>query len=372
MTATARSASRAAALLALLLAAAARSLRWRCASIAISSRSCRKAAMPASSSSRAQLRDSPAARLVLVRVSGADPQALAATSEALRAALAADPQFDYVSNGSLAAGLRDLPALHAARYALSPDAAAHMSVDGLRDALRRALEALRQQHGDAGKALARRRSDRRDAGAARAAAARERAAPRMGRLVRCRRTRRDADRADATRRRPTPGRSRRRCSALDAAFARVRASPRTGASSTRARDSSPRAAKRSIARDAERVSWMATLGIVAILLLVYRSLPIVALCALPALAGLLAGLCALTAGFGSVHAITLAFGTTLIGEAVDYPSYVLTRYVAVRQSIADVRRAICAGRSCWRSSPPRAARSRSSPRGSTASCSSAC
>jgi len=281
-----------------------------------------------------QLRDSAAARLVLVRISGADPQALAVASEALRAALAGDRHFDYVSNGSLAGGLRDLPALHAARYALSPDAAAHMSIDALRDALHRRLEALSSSMAMLEKRwladdptgetlgllalLQPARSPRRewgvwfDAAGQRAMLVAQTHAPAS-----------DAGAQQAAMR------------ALDTAFAAVRASR-----PLRIEYSSPgfiaARSEATIAHDAVRVSWMAMAGIVVILLAFYRSLAIVALCALPALAGLLAGLCALTAGFGSVHAITLAFGTTLIGEAVDYPSYVLTRY-SPSQSIATLR-----------------------------------
>ncbi len=284
-----------------------------------------------------ELRDSPAARLVLMRISGVDRLALAASGEALREVLVTDPHFDYVSNGSLAAGLRDLPALHAARYVLSPDAAAHMSVDALRDALRRRFESLGSSvamlekrwlaDDPTGETLALLAllqpagSPRREGGVWFDAAG-------QGAMLIAQTHALASD---------TSG-QRAAMRALDEAFASVVKSPLA-----RIEYSSPgfmaARSETSIAHDAERVSWMAACGIVIILFVVYRSLPIVALCALPALAGLLAGLCALTAGFGTVHAITLAFGTTLIGEAVDYPSYLLTRYAAA-QSIADLRQAL--------------------------------
>ncbi|HEY5367202.1 MAG TPA: MMPL family transporter, partial [Casimicrobiaceae bacterium] len=282
-----------------------------------------------------QLRDSPAARLVLMRIGGADAATLATASETLRAALAADPDFDYASNGSLASGLADLPVLHAARYVLAPDAATHMSVDALRVALRQRYAAL-----GSNMAMLEKRFVADDPTGETLAL--------LGRLQSAASLRRergvwfDADgthamlvaqtRAPAsdTRAQHAAGR------ALDAAFARSR-----GAAALRIEYSSPgfmaAASEASIARDAARVSWIATLGIIVILCLVYRSLPIVALCALPAAAGLVAGLCMVTATFGSVHAITVAFGTTLIGEAVDYPSYVLTRLRAAR-TVAGVQR----------------------------------
>ncbi len=275
-----------------------------------------------------QLRDSPAARVVLMRIEGGDVASLAATSEALRAALAADVHFDYVSNGSLASGMADLPALHAARYALSPDAAAHMSVDGLRDALRQRYAAL----GGSLAILEKRFVADDPTGETLALLAKLQATASM------RRERgvwfdRDGARALLVAQThagasDTAGQHAAMV-ALDAAFAHAR-----GAASQQLAYSSPgflaAQSESTIAADASRASWIATLGIVAILLFAYRSVPIVALCALPAGCGLVAGLCAVTAGFGNVHAITLAFGATLIGEAVDYPSYVLTRLRGAR------------------------------------------
>jgi predicted exporter len=61
----------------------------------------------------------------------------------------------------------------------------------------------------------------------------------------------------------------------------------------------------------------------------------VALSALPVLTGLLVGVAAVGALFGTVHGITLAFGATVIGEAVDYPSYVFTQRKA-GESVPDI------------------------------------
>ncbi len=281
-----------------------------------------------------QLRDSPAARLVLIRLRGADPQTLAATSEALREALAADGHFDYVTNGSLAGALRDLPSLAAARYVLSPDAASHMSVEGLHSALQRRLAALSGSMGMLEKRFL--ASDPTAETEALIASLQAGGAPRREAGVWF-----DAQGSSAM----LVARTRAAASdqaaqqaamqALDAALQRVRTQPGIAADYSSAGFLGVRSALL-IAHDAARVSWMAVAGIVVMLLFAYRSPSVVLLCATPALAGLVAGLCVLTAMFGSVHAITLAFGTTLIGEAVDYPSYVLTRLSAGR-SIADVQ-----------------------------------
>ena len=79
-----------------------------------------------------------------------------------------------------------------------------------------------------------------------------------------------------------------------------------------------------IKRDAARFSLLGTLLVSAILLFVYRSLRVLALTLVPVASGALAGIAAVSLAFGSVHGVTLGFGATLIGEAVDYAIYLFT------------------------------------------------
>lgn len=79
-----------------------------------------------------------------------------------------------------------------------------------------------------------------------------------------------------------------------------------------------------IKRDAMRFSIVGTLLVSAILLFVYRSLHVLALTLVPVASGALAGIAAVSLAFGSVHGVTLGFGATLIGEAVDYAIYLFT------------------------------------------------
>ena len=65
--------------------------------------------------------------------------------------------------------------------------------------------------------------------------------------------------------------------------------------------------------------------IASLLLLVYRSLSALLLGFVPVIRGALAGIAAVSLGFGSVHGITLGFGTALIGEAVDYSIYLFVQ-----------------------------------------------
>jgi predicted exporter len=80
-------------------------------------------------------------------------------------------------------------------------------------------------------------------------------------------------------------------------------------------------ARAMIIRDVERLA-LASMLIVAVLLLgAYRSPTALGLGLVPVVSGALAGIAAVSLGFGAVHGITLGFGTTLIGEAVDYSIY---------------------------------------------------
>ncbi|HEV8260958.1 MAG TPA: MMPL family transporter [Burkholderiales bacterium] len=79
-----------------------------------------------------------------------------------------------------------------------------------------------------------------------------------------------------------------------------------------------------IKQDALRFSLIATILVSAVLLIAYRSMRVLGLTLVPVASGVLAGITAVRLGFGSVHGVTLGFGATLIGEAVDYAIYLFT------------------------------------------------
>ncbi|MDP9132610.1 MAG: MMPL family transporter, partial [Nitrospirota bacterium] len=94
-----------------------------------------------------------------------------------------------------------------------------------------------------------------------------------------------------------------------------------------------------IQRDSWRLSLVAGVIVTALLFSVYRTWSPLVLSLLPVLTGLLVGVAAVQLVFGFVHGITLGFGATLIGEAIDYPAYVLTQIVAgeqLRQTVSRV------------------------------------
>ncbi|MBB5373930.1 MMPL family transporter [Acidocella aromatica] len=77
--------------------------------------------------------------------------------------------------------------------------------------------------------------------------------------------------------------------------------------------------------DVTRLSILATIGAVSLLAFAYRSPRVLLLGLLPIASGALAAIAAVSLSFGFVHGITLGFGVTLIGEAMDYAIYLFTQ-----------------------------------------------
>lgn len=79
-----------------------------------------------------------------------------------------------------------------------------------------------------------------------------------------------------------------------------------------------------IKHEVEVLAIAGGVAIVAILLFSFGgSLKTLLIAVLPVACGVLAGVAAVSLAFGNVHGMTLGFGTTLIGEAVDYAIYYL-------------------------------------------------
>jgi predicted exporter len=71
-------------------------------------------------------------------------------------------------------------------------------------------------------------------------------------------------------------------------------------------------------------SVLASVALLLVLFVVFRNLRILALSALPLMTGFLAGLATVAVLFDTVHGITLAFGFTLLGVAIDYPLHLFS------------------------------------------------
>jgi predicted exporter len=81
-------------------------------------------------------------------------------------------------------------------------------------------------------------------------------------------------------------------------------------------------AQAAISGDIERISLLSSLGLGVLLFAVFRSFRLIAVASLPLGAGFLVGLSACLAVYGRVHGITLAFGSSLLGVALDYVEHV--------------------------------------------------
>ncbi len=85
-------------------------------------------------------------------------------------------------------------------------------------------------------------------------------------------------------------------------------------------------ARDTIKTEAARLSTVGIILVLSLLWLIYRSVVTLFLGVLPVVTGAIAGIAAVGLGFSSVHGMTLGFGITLIGEAVDYAIYLFVQY----------------------------------------------
>jgi predicted exporter/predicted hotdog family 3-hydroxylacyl-ACP dehydratase len=88
---------------------------------------------------------------------------------------------------------------------------------------------------------------------------------------------------------------------------------------------------------AQTFGTVATIGMILLLLIAYRSPGSIVLSILPLASAAIAGMTAVSAIFGTVHGITLAFGFTLIGVAQDYPLHLLSHRRPDREPVLIAR-----------------------------------
>ena len=93
-----------------------------------------------------------------------------------------------------------------------------------------------------------------------------------------------------------------------------------------------------IKKEAQWLSFLATALVIGFLFACYRSVTLVGLSVVPLASGLLAGLIVVNSVYGFIHGITLAFGTTLIGVAIDYPIHVFSQLLPHASASGIVRR----------------------------------
>lgn len=282
-------------------------------------------ASPAQQLMVSQLREGVASRLVLLAIEQGGSAQLAQSSKKLALALQASGDFSYVRNGEQALTPAERGKLRQYRYLLSPQTnAEHFSAAGLRQGLEDSLQLLASPAGAMVK-----RTLPADPGGEMLALLESWGGGRTGPAMQggvwfSRDGKRALLLAETRAAAFDIGAQQKVGDALRRAFAESRAGPEmklfiTGPSVFAVES------RNLIHNDAWRLSLMATGLVAAILLLAYRSPRLLLLGMLPVASGALAGIAAVSLYFGSVHGITLGFGATLIGEAVDYPTYIFTQ-----------------------------------------------
>lgn len=272
-----------------------------------------------------QLRDGLASRLILAGIEGADAPTRARISKQMAQHLRTNPAFASINNGEPVNIGRDRDYLFNHRYLLSPAVTpAHFSVDGLHAAISESIDLLaspaglivksllpRDPTGEMVQLLGQLNGGSQPPLLDGAWASRDGA-----RALMLMQTRAAGSDTDAQEQAMTAVRQAFESAAGDrAGAALVMAGP--GVFSVNSRET--------IRSQVSRLSLISVLIIATLLLLVYRSASALLLGFLPVLSGVLAGVAAVSLGFGSVHGITLGFGTALIGEAMDYSIYLFVQ-----------------------------------------------
>ncbi len=270
-----------------------------------------------------QLREGPAARLMLMALQGGSEAARATVSKALARELRASGLFFRVANGELTAAENSEPLLFRYRYLLAPDEdPKRFGAEALRAALQQRLRELAAP-------LASLDKNRLPADPTAAFRALMQAwrpiseplrreglwfSPTGERALLFAETRAPGYDMDA---------QAHTVRAIEQRFQRVRQTPEV-----QLLLSGPAAfaveSRHTIRTEAGRISLAASLFLILFLGFVYRSPRLLLLAAVPLLTGTVVAATVVSLAFGALHGITLAFGVTLLGVAVDYPLHLFS------------------------------------------------
>jgi len=259
-------------------------------------------------------------RTLLVGIEGGDASQRAAASRALAAGLRASGQFAQVQNGELSSLAAVGSWVFEHRYLLSPAVRPdHFSATGLRDAIDESLSLLGTPAG----ATVKRLLDSDPTGETQRIAelSISGGGPRMEQGVW---VSRDGTRALLMLVSRAEGSDLEAQAHVLALVRQLFAADATGL--TLRLTGAPLFAVESRAQIESEVRTLAIAGSVllgALLLVAFGSVRAVGAVTLPVASGVLAGIATVSLVFGHVHGITLGFGVTLIGEAVDYAIYYL-------------------------------------------------
>lgn len=281
-----------------------------------------------------QIHSGVAARTLMLAIEGGDAVARAEASRRLAAALRASGLFEQVHNGELAGWQAAGEWIVKHRYQLSPAVEPRrFTPEGLREAIDETLSLLGTPAGAAVKPLLENDPTGETQRIAETLLPADspkteqgvwvsRKAPRAVLLAQVRAAGADLDAQAVTIRR------------VQSEFQALQAVPALKSLKLEM-SGPPMFAVDSRERIQTEVKHLAVAGSVAIgllLVLAFGSLPALAVAFLPVASGVVAGIAAVALVFGNVHGMTLGFGSTLIGEAVDYAIYYLIQARGAAQS----------------------------------------
>ena len=271
-----------------------------------------------------QLRSGAAARTLFVGIEGGTAAQRASASKRLAAALRADPRFEQVQNGEREALAAAGQWVFEHRYLLSPAIEPRrFQAAGLREAIDDTLSLLGTPAGVLIKPIL----ERDPTGETQRIA--ESALMAGGpRSIDGAWASRDGERAVLVLQTRAPGSDLDGQQAAIEALARSFEQHRGDAPLSLLYTGAPRFSVESREQIRNEVGALAIAGTVlmgGLLLLAFASAAALGAAMLPVATGVVAGIAAVALGFPTVHGVTLGFGTTLIGEAVDYAIYYLVQ-----------------------------------------------
>lgn len=289
-----------------------------------------------------QLHEGTAAKIILMAIEGGDLNAITGASKQLAKQLSGNEAFARVDNGEQSLqSLQDTP-LFRYRYLLSPDiiSTEHFSAQSLKSVFQQRLLDLTSPLSLLSKQLLPQDPTNETGALAKMLLAQDKTHRQFGVWVSP-----DNKRALLLVETRAPGYD------LDAqaaaintirnAFERIdndRRNPSTSATPLHLLLSGPPVfatnSRNQIQHEVTVLSLLASITVLLILWLAYRSLALLFLSAVPLLSALLFASALLTVIFGPIHGITLAFGVTILGVAIDYPIHVFS-HLSGKQSVRE-------------------------------------
>ena len=277
-----------------------------------------------------QISEGFASRVLVVAVEGVSPPVLAQISTTMGQALRDSKAFLCINNGQTSADNRDQSVLFEHRYQLSPAMDANrMSVEGLRAAVLETLAEVSSSTGLFSKALLANDPTGESLEVIKSIIPASQPSQAEGvwmnptqtralMLLQTRAEGSDLDAQEAAHLAITDSFNQAKSLLGPAANKAIMKFSGPGIFAVKARET--------IKSEAARLSLLGTVLVLGLLWLIYRSITTLLLGMIPVVTGAIAGIAAVQIGFSSIHGMTLGFGITLIGEAVDYAIYLFVQY----------------------------------------------